>query len=43
LVARRNEARDEKDWARSDELRDELQAMGYVVQDTPGGTEIRKA
>jgi cysteinyl-tRNA synthetase len=27
----------------TDALRDQLQAMGYVVQDTPDGTRIRRA
>ncbi len=34
-------ARASKDYARSDELRDELQAMGLEVMDTPEGTRVR--
>ena len=38
LVANRIEARTAKDFKRSDELRDELVAMGISLQDTPAGT-----
>jgi len=41
-VDARNQARADKDWALSDQLRDELQAMGYVVQDTKDGTKVFK-
>ena len=37
LVARRQAARDAKDWAAADSLRDELSALGVVVEDTPAG------
>jgi cysteinyl-tRNA synthetase len=43
LVEARKAARKEKNWARSDELRDRLQEMGYTVQDTPEGMEVYKA
>jgi cysteinyl-tRNA synthetase len=33
LIVERNKARREKDWKRSDELRDQLQAMGVDVHD----------
>lgn len=42
LLAMRAESRDEKNWQRSDELRDELAAMGYVVSDTDEGQTIEK-
>ena len=32
-------ARKEKNWARADEIRDELDAKGIVLKDTPQGTE----
>ena len=35
----RDEARAAKDWARADELRDEIRALGYEVEDTAGGDE----
>jgi cysteinyl-tRNA synthetase len=39
LILTRERARDEKDWARSDELRTELQqTYGVTVRDTPHGT-----
>ena len=41
LVAERDAARAAKDYARSDELRDRLQAMGVEVMDSPDGTRIR--
>ena len=37
LVARRHAARDAKDWAAADSLREELSALGVVVEDTPAG------
>ena len=42
LVEERNEARKNKDWAKSDELRDLLKEKGYTVKDTANGTEIVK-
>ena len=41
LVAERDDARAAKDYARSDELRQRLQAMGLEVMDTPDGTTVR--
>ena len=41
LVAERDRARAAKDFARSDEIRDRLQAMGLEVMDTPEGTKVR--
>lgn len=43
IVAERAEARAAKDWAKSDELRDKLKEMGYIVKDTPQGQQIIKA
>jgi cysteinyl-tRNA synthetase len=37
----RDEARRLKDWVLADEIRDEIQANGFVVEDTPGGTLVR--
>ena len=37
LVARRQAAREAKDWATADALRDELSVLGVVVEDTPAG------
>ena len=33
----RVEARNSKDWAKADELRDAIAELGYTVQDTPQG------
>jgi cysteinyl-tRNA synthetase len=41
VARRRDEARAAKDWGTADALRDELSAMGYVVEDGPDGTELR--
>lgn len=38
LILARERAREEKDWATSDQLRDELLAAAIVVRDTPAGT-----
>jgi len=43
LFDARQIARDAKEWEVSDRLRDEIQALGYRVQDTPEGMKIIKA
>jgi cysteinyl-tRNA synthetase len=43
LVERRDQARQAKDWAAADAARDELVAAGWVVEDTPDGTKVRRA
>ncbi len=42
LARQRDQARAAKEWARADELRAQLVALGYVVEDTPTGTQIRR-
>ncbi len=42
MVAERIQARQERDFGRSDELRDAIEAKGYVVQDTPEGMKVFK-
>lgn len=42
LAASRTEARKAKDWKRSDEIRDELKALGWVVEDTASGPVLKK-
>jgi cysteinyl-tRNA synthetase len=37
LVDERTAARDARDFARADELRDQLTEMGIVIEDTPHG------
>lgn len=38
LIKEREQARKNKDWAKSDQLRDKLKEMGITVEDTPQGT-----
>ncbi|MGD0945279.1 MAG: cysteine--tRNA ligase [Acidimicrobiales bacterium] len=38
----RDQARAGRDFAAADRLRAEIVALGYVVEDTPGGTRIRR-
>ena len=42
LLEQRKEARKNKDWTKSDELRDLIQSKGYVLKDTKNGVEIEK-
>lgn len=42
MVDARQQARKEKNWALSDELRDKIQALGYTVQDNPQGMKVFK-
>lgn len=43
LIVERNQARADKNYQRSDEIRDLLLARGIVLVDTPQGTEWRKS
>lgn len=40
LVDERKKAREERNWAKSDEIRDKLQAMGYIVKDGKEGMTL---
>ena len=42
LVRQRAEARKNKDWAKSDELRDRIIQAGYILEDTKQGQKVRK-
>jgi cysteinyl-tRNA synthetase len=42
LVEARQKAREKKQWDASDRLRDEIQDLGYLVQDTPEGMKVIK-
>ena len=43
LIAARLQARAEKNWAESDRIRDQLSAMGVILEDGKGGTTWRLA
>ena len=42
MVDERAEARKNKDWAKSDELRNRIIAAGYILEDTKQGQKVRK-
>ena len=42
LADQRAQARKDKNWKLSDELRDQLKALGYTVEDTKEGQKVRK-
>ena len=42
LVKLRKVARENKDWVKSDELRDTIQEKGYQIKDTKDGMEVKK-
>ena len=42
LIRERDEAREKKNWNKSDKIRDELLKRGYVVEDTEKGTRIKR-
>jgi len=41
LIEERTEARKQKNWARSDEIRDQLKEMGVTIEDSKDGTKWR--
>ena len=43
LMAARQQARKERNFARADEIRKELEGKGIVIEDTPGGALWRRA
>ncbi len=43
LIEERERAREQKDWARADEIRDQLLERGIVLEDKAGGTRWRRA
>ena len=42
LVAQREQARENRDWAESDRIRDQLAELGIVLEDGAGGTRWRR-
>lgn len=43
LLARRQAARDQRDWQASDRLRDLIREQGYLVEDTDQGQKVKPA
>jgi len=42
LIEERVEARKNKDYKKSDEIRNKIESLGYKLQDTRGGIKVRK-
>lgn len=42
LIEQRNQARQDKNFALSDKIRDDLKSQGIIIEDTPQGTRYRK-
>jgi len=42
LVKQREEARKNKHWPKSDEIRDKIKELGFEVEDTPQGPKLKK-
>jgi cysteinyl-tRNA synthetase len=42
LIAERDAARAARDWPRADDLRDQLVARGWLVEDSAAGTRVRR-
>jgi cysteinyl-tRNA synthetase len=42
LKKERDEARNKKEWERGDELRDEIEKAGYILEDRAGKTTLKK-
>lgn len=42
IIKEREKARKEKDWKKADELRTKINKLGYVIEDTEKGVEVKK-
>ncbi len=42
LIRERDDARKRKDYAHSDEIRQRIRELGYVIEDTPEGARVKK-
>jgi cysteinyl-tRNA synthetase len=42
LLQERQEARQQRDFARADALRDHIRAQGYTIEDTPQGPRLKR-
>jgi len=40
LIEKREKARQNKEWAKADQIRNEIEAKGYKIEDTDAGTKI---
>ena len=43
LIAERQKAREEKNWALADKIREDLNSKGIILEDTPSGVKWRRA
>ena len=43
ILSVRQDARKSKNWAIADKIRDDLKALGIVIEDTPNGARWKKA
>jgi cysteinyl-tRNA synthetase len=43
LVAERQQAREQKEWAKADDIRARLESLGWQVLDTPEGARLLRA
>ena len=41
LAEERESARKNKDWKKADEIRNKINTLGYSINDTPNGIEIK--
>ena len=42
LIEERDKAREARDFSRADDLRKELESLGVTIEDTPGGSRVRR-
>ena len=42
LVEERNSARKNKDWKKADEIREKINKLGYILEDTKEGSEVKR-
>src|SRR3989338_8358746 len=42
LVEEREQARKDKDWAKSDKLRDKIKLKGYIIEDIQDGVKVKR-
>ena len=43
IIGIRQEARQQKNWALADKIRDDLKELGIVIEDSPAGARWKKA